>query len=496
METGLAASDGLISDFWTSERSCTHVQRIHRTHRYIAWRSFISPARSIDQSVPAHERKPKPAPTSAMATFPQLLRRSQFATFDPAISRVYASTPHSVNRYGDWGLKIPIHRAKGPRYIKVNKLDAGSLLGSDWRSAEAEARFVETYGSGRVPWRSEAEQRKSRSSAHRTLFDEDETVKDEEAQEEQYLDDVNSMTPGQFKRYLQRIRLYRPLYMAQKVQRMNEENRIKIEMPEDMTGANLAARGFVAESDTPRYMAAMSDRAIRKPTSKALQTQPHTMHGLMYSQLASGASQVNPLLYHPGRALDVASESRSPKFRGAATNANDTNRPWVVSIGGAGAESSTKGGRARTGAAIPEGVDFSRAELDRGEEIFRISKAVIKRPPRVTGWIPSTTRKRMPLDTFDFDIQVTNTTETERTDTDQFGSRDYVLADAKDLRSAGDALGSIAGLGGGIGGPRSSRIQGEAGRSLRSERSQEARLSNAQSSQSIQEILARLKRKL
>lgn len=434
-----------------------------------------------------------------MATFPQLLRRSQFATFDPAISRVYASTPHSVNRYGDWGLKIPIHRAKGPRFIKVNKLDAGSLLGSDWRSAESEARFVETYGTGQVPWRSEAEQRKNRSSSHRTLFDEDDAVKDDVAQEEQYLDDVNSMTPGQFKRYLQRIKLYRPRYMAQKVQRMNEENRIKLEMPEDMTGANLAARGFVADSDTPRYMAAMSDRTIRKSSSKALQTQPHPMHGLMYSQLASGASQVNPLLYHPGRALDVATDSRSPRFRGNVSNANDTNRPWVVSLGGAGAESSTKGGRARTGAAIPEGVDFSRAELDRGEATFRISKAVLKRPPRATGWIPSNTRRRMPLDTFDFDIQVTNTTVTERSDTNQFGSREYVTAEAKDLSSAGDALGStrLGGrYGGGIGGPRSSRVQGEAGRSLRSEQSQEARLSNAQSSQSIQEILARLKRKL
>lgn len=129
--------------------------------------------------------------------FGQLFRKSAFASFDPSISRIYTSTPSSIDRHGDYGIKYPIHLEKGPKYIKVSELDLGRFLGSDWRSGEKEARFVQAWGTGRTPWSTPNETGQYRRASN-TLLDPE--TKPTAPSRKQYMDDVNSMTQSEFKR--------------------------------------------------------------------------------------------------------------------------------------------------------------------------------------------------------------------------------------------------------------------------------------------------------
>ena len=431
--------------------------------------------------------------------FPQLLRRSNFASFDPSITRVYTSTPHSIQRHGDWGLKTPVHRPKGPKYIKVNNLDAGKLLGSDWRSAEAEARFIQIHGTARTPWKHADEGGFKRSmglSGHESLWGDSLEV-DEPAEGAEHLDNVNTMSPRKFEEYLQRVRKYRQQFLGGKIANLTPRARESLKLPEEKTLINLAARQHVAQADTGKFQVALAANEIESPESKRLQSVPHRLYGLTYSRPKAASSDSNPLMYQPARALDPAVNDRNRLARQNENRNEGTNKPWVVNLGGLTAASSNGGGRVNDqNSGSMRGVDFTRAFPAQGEAIFRVAGATIKAPPEVVGpplaKAEVASAKQRPLDTFKFSITVQPVSEQYVRRTEELGERSYVTADSRvEMNGYGDRLG-LAGLPADVGAPRGMRERGGTVRSLKSLQGQERREEKAVHQQQIQEILRKL----
>lgn len=375
-----------------------------------------------------------------MSNFPHLLKRTNFASFDPAITRVYASTPHSSTRHGDWGLKYPITRAKGPRYIKFTKLDVGHLLGSDWQSAETEARFIQSHGRGKTPWTSHTESTpsSSRSSSKNWLagLDDDAPTPGDGSKgeathgEKDFMRNVNGMTPGEFEKYLRQIRNHRQRFLSGKLEHMIPEVREQLVDPEERTYANLAVKGYMTLYDVNEYQVALTESFVESSGGREggkIQSIPHRSFGAAYSKVSTIAPDHNALLYHPGRALDPVTSKALPRHfnRTAMPNRTEgTNKPWVVSVGGVTGESRDTNARANDGP-VQTGTDFTRDQPDSGQGMYKFSKALIRSPPRVLN-LPT---KQKPLDTFAFDIIVTPVTPEHLASTRNIGTRAFTAAE-------------------------------------------------------------------
>ncbi|KIO34318.1 hypothetical protein M407DRAFT_240646 [Tulasnella calospora MUT 4182] len=92
--------------------------------------------------------------TAGPSQFAQLLRRSKFASFDPAISQIYTTSGGYAHR-GDFGLKRPFPpsaRNKNP-YVVVKAVD-DSLGQTQWSTAQNQGRWIRRFdesGAGADP---------------------------------------------------------------------------------------------------------------------------------------------------------------------------------------------------------------------------------------------------------------------------------------------------------------------------------------------------------
>ena len=75
-----------------------------------------------------------------MASFAELLRRSRFATFDPAIRQAYGAPPSHGAR-GNFGLKRPLANRRKNGYITLNKFEEPAQY-IEWDNAEPQVRFI------------------------------------------------------------------------------------------------------------------------------------------------------------------------------------------------------------------------------------------------------------------------------------------------------------------------------------------------------------------
>ena len=380
-----------------------------------------------------------------MSTFPQLLRQTSFASFDPSITRVYTSTPSSVHKHGDWGLKRPIFRKKGPRFIKVSQLDAGSLLGSDWRSAESEARFINAYGNGRIQWQDTHELPQYRTGGLSLFSDDGLTEPAEDASEPDLMADVNAMSPREFERYLKQVKRHRANFLAGKLANMRPQVVNKLGLAEDRTLVNLGARRLTSSADLNNFQSGLMMDELQQPKSKAMASSPHPVHGISYSRLPSSAPNVNPLLNHPGRALErfYGFIKNSALAERARSSHLDQNRPWVVSYGGALATTNTASSRISSNRQrLTEGVDFSRKEKGKGVGRFKVHTALIDTPPRVVDLTQAFNiekvhgrqrdrRQATPLDTFRFDIKLDYAGEEPIGQSEEPGTRNWVGKEVK-----------------------------------------------------------------
>ncbi|KAH0583493.1 hypothetical protein J132_09651 [Termitomyces sp. J132] len=72
--------------------------------------------------------------------FPELLRRSKFATYDPAIRQTYQAPPANAHR-GDWGLKRPISLRRRNAFISLTSFEHHAHF-TEWNHAENQVRFI------------------------------------------------------------------------------------------------------------------------------------------------------------------------------------------------------------------------------------------------------------------------------------------------------------------------------------------------------------------
>lgn len=384
--------------------------------------------------------------------FPQLLRRSKFAAHDPLITRVYTSTPSSVHQHGDWGMKFPIHRAKGPRNVTVHELDTGTILGSDWRSAEKEARFMENWGrAGRWTNRDLEEQKKaemlqgglpfsSRLYAERDLESERQAA--EEMQEGEkgrmVMPDVNAMSRKQFARYIAQVRRERGTFLATKLAGMRERDQAKAK-PQPTTTAggggegdvnanatlvDLATRGLAGSGDTAHFQATMTHNEVGSTESKRIHSTPHRMYGLTYAAPTPAAS-TRPIagrVVNRNLAADRGGSGSGSSYYNNRKSAHDDNKPWVVSVGGLTGQLSNANASVRDGQRV-QSTDYTRSDPAQGEYRFKIGKAELQGPPTVQNlqqsnkalrWAMRRDDRRLgakqpsPFDTFQFDIQLEN----------------------------------------------------------------------------------------
>ena len=79
-------------------------------------------------------------PIASPSTFAELLRRSRFASYDPAIRQAYSSPAGHAHR-GDWGLKRPISVRRRNAFISLASFEHHANF-TEWNNAESEVRFI------------------------------------------------------------------------------------------------------------------------------------------------------------------------------------------------------------------------------------------------------------------------------------------------------------------------------------------------------------------
>lgn len=390
---------------------------------------------------------------SMASSFPALLARTKFATFDPLVSRVYTSP--SASR-GDWGLKytLPSSTAAHPRpkYLRVLSLDApGQGLDCDYRSGEKEARFMERWGDGRHGWftREEHEfqvtdeaargharvQRKHASAGVRPKkgtslkelkADDDDKVasarQDVLDASAPFMPDIQAMSEKRFNAYLEELR----------ARRSDHARHL------DPAGGNLL-RAAVSprrmDKQHSRFIADAKMSALKDRASSEIVPSPHELFGLAYSKPVSGTSiytdptviqrETSPLTAYPGRALpaDVGRDTYQRHKDLSAARGRNIKNDYVIGIGGltAGMARGSNNGYSNEG--LDTQFDHTRTDKSRGVSTFRVKSAALLSPPRII--LSSATGKRdptplsvnqtgftagakqfSPLDTFKYDMQV------------------------------------------------------------------------------------------
>ncbi|KIL56795.1 hypothetical protein M378DRAFT_64270, partial [Amanita muscaria Koide BX008] len=72
--------------------------------------------------------------------FAELLRRSKFASYDPAIRQTYSSPSAHAYR-GDWGLKRPIALRRRNAFVSLASFESPAQF-TEWNHAENQVRFI------------------------------------------------------------------------------------------------------------------------------------------------------------------------------------------------------------------------------------------------------------------------------------------------------------------------------------------------------------------
>jgi hypothetical protein len=378
-------------------------------------------------------------------------------------------------------MKYPIHRAKGPKHISVNQFDTGTILGSDWRSAEKEARFMGNWGRAGRWTDAEVATNKKRTDfqsglptssredkyADRDFESEDQLAEEREKREEGklYMPDVNHMSQKEFESYLKTIRKDSSIYLAQKVAALRESRGKKgVDMDSEATLVGIAAKGHTTKSDPAHFQATLTHKETQAEGSTKLHSTSHKMFGLTYSPPSTSSSVVS------GQVMNRMTESSrntygpgtGPRSRHAA---DDSNRDWVVSV--AGLTGTLPNAMSTRDAHTIKAVDYTRSNKNQGQGSFELRKAHLLTPATVTNLQQSTKSARWagkytsvsgakqpsPLDTFTFDIEL----QEDRAATMEVipGSKEWVGRD----NSKTSVMSDESSLG--FGGPRSQRNQGE-----------------------------------
>ncbi|KAG6836879.1 hypothetical protein H0H93_001939 [Arthromyces matolae] len=303
--------------------------------------------------------------------FAELLRRSKFATYDPAIRQTYKSAPANSHR-GDWGVKRPISLRRKNAFISLTSFEHHAHF-TEWNNAENQVRFIrriEEMG-GVAKTTSSSTWYQSLGAAKTTLpFDSDfcpeegpyirfkptqevappptvnldtlgkrgpraygsqrqaapkegnpdpQQVSTNPVKDELFLaENIHAMTPRQFKRYLRSLRAQRPEFQRY----VHEENAIKEK--------NLFLLG---KKDDPlpyrKFLQAQMTKGYDDYNSHRIAPQPHPNAALLYTN-PTPAEQLIWTKPKPGFYLNNKREYSAEETAGDSEKQKEN----IVSFGG------------------------------------------------------------------------------------------------------------------------------------------------------------------
>ena len=253
----------------------------------------------MSSTVAAAVAKPL-APPSAFA---ELLRRSRFASYDPAIRQVYSSPAGHAHR-GDWGLKRPISVRRRNAFISLASFEHHANF-TEWNNAESEVRFIRrieemsvaTRPSARSTWYKSLGKAKERWLIDSEFCPGEVDVSDkgkptpvsanlvnfgnrgpgrygpnrphERQLEKNVIPNFSGMSQKQFKRYLRKLRALRPEFKEYLTSR---ENKSLYELSQN-----------ILSSPHTLFLSDRTAQDYRDHSSRKIEDQPHLNAALMYA---------------------------------------------------------------------------------------------------------------------------------------------------------------------------------------------------------------------
>jgi hypothetical protein len=267
----------------------------------------------------------------APSPFSALLRRSKFASFDPAIAQVYRTHDGDAHR-GNWGLKRPLamRRRDGGAMITVAAVDS-RYQQTEWSSRESDARLVRKLEeldvhvkyvdnpraqwsavmgtAGGVNWLVDSEFASKNVGRGKMLEEEDAVVDVDVVVEEDAwggmdagvemdtkgqgrnghdrprpkykghhsaaVPNIHAMTDKQFERYLSKLRKLRPEFQEYLREQGEDDPRVQ--------GQSLFAIAQKHLTHHQHFIASHTAIGYRSRDSRFIQQRPHPTAGLVYS---------------------------------------------------------------------------------------------------------------------------------------------------------------------------------------------------------------------
>lgn len=353
----------------------------------------------------------KPPPSSPFA---ELLRRSKFAKYDPAIRQTYSSPPANAFR-GDWGLKRPIALRRKNGYIALPEFESAAQY-IPWNHAESQVRFVrrveemgaQPYTLGGTPWD------KGLGKAKTQWLVDSEFCPEEghelENQNRNAIDtrlgglglrgpgqygmkstrrlnkdshvtpNIDAMSPKQFARYLKKLRELRPAFREHlnTVAAKNNPGLAQKSM------YDIARDPFAAYHR--KFLAAHTAQLYGDLGSHKIEQQPHPNGGLMYSH-PTPLDTLYKTKPQPGIVLQTIYDPHSERYNKHTIARKKEN--YIASFGGLTAtlaNGSAGGKKPLLDPHSEKGVDQSRISQSIGNmRLAAVKGLTIERPPKVVG---------------------------------------------------------------------------------------------------------------
>ncbi|PFH51704.1 hypothetical protein AMATHDRAFT_58502 [Amanita thiersii Skay4041] len=351
------------------------------------------------------------APIPPASPFAELLRRSRFASYDPAIRQAYSAPSSQVHR-GDWGLKRPISLRRRNAFITLPNFESPAQF-TEWNHAENQVRFIRRVeemnitpeaapmsswyrGLGRssVEWLIDSDFCPEES--HIFLLPKKTASASEDIPVSANLEGYGKKGPGQYGAY----RPLPPTHNAathvvpnigamsrkdfesylRKLRRLRPEFKQFLQSKSHFASQSMYELAQNASSDQHNmFILDRTSKEFKDPANRKIEQQRHRSGGLLYS--------------HPSKLDTLLTTEPKP---GILLHPTDTNTPYkkfkyqkqsvVVSFSGIAAvvESNQTGGKKPLyDLHSEEGID--RANLEESVGDVRIKRLRLVRPPRVVG---------------------------------------------------------------------------------------------------------------
>jgi hypothetical protein len=364
--------------------------------------------------------------------FAELLRRSRFATYDPAIRQTYR-TPSANAHRGDWGLKRPISLRRRDAFISINGPFEAHAQFIEWNNAEGEVRFIRRIEEMDIkprvvydtPWHQSVGNAQYKLLLDSEFCPEEGYELDRAAEEDrkkksmtldlaglgnrgsgmygekrgppnmgpsgssgQVTENIEAMSTKEFSRYLRKLRKLRPEFAAY------------LKQHDQLHGKSLytIAQNHEAIHHRRFLQHHFATEFSGRSSKVKIEPQPHPNAGLLYAQPTPLDTRFHTKA-QPGIVLNPVPQQDNGRYnRGART----TEQTFVASFGGLTAtlpQSEAGGKRPLLDVGSETGVDLARIE----ESIvnMRPTRISLLGPPKVVG------RNAQGLDGVRLEAQVT-----------------------------------------------------------------------------------------